>query len=264
MYKAFNYSPSNAFYNNTLNRHLITGRDIYNSHKKNVQLCLDKYISKDGVINGTELKNNWFSIDKTDVFISHSHKDIEKVKAFAGWLSDTFGLTAFVDSCAWGYCDDLLRAIDNKYCYDKKKDTYDYNLRNYTTSHVHMMLSTALVEMMDRSECLVFFNTPNSIIMKDELGKISKKEKTTSPWIMYELTMALKLNVTIPERICKEMSQFDNRSKVFGIEYDVSKVLNSIPELTDNQLKELERKHKKNTSALDELYEITREISRTI
>ena len=81
---------------------------------------------------------------------------------------------------------------------------------------------------------------------------------------MYELTMALKLNVTIPERICKEMSQFENRSKVFGIEYDVSKVLNSIPELKDNQLKELERKHKKNTSALDELYEITREISRTI
>lgn len=28
------------------------------------------------------------SIAKADVFISHSHKDIEKVKAFAGWLKE--------------------------------------------------------------------------------------------------------------------------------------------------------------------------------
>ena len=259
MFKAFNYSPTNSFYNSTLNKHLNSGRDIYNTHKKSVQRCLDKYISEDGVINGTELKENWFSVDKTDVFISHSHKDIDKVKAFAGWLSDIFGLTSFVDSCAWGYCDELLRAIDNKYCYDKKKGTYNYNLRNYTTAHVHMMLSTALIEMMDRSECLIFFNTPNSIIMKDELGRITKKEKTTSPWIMYELTMVSKMNVNLPERMRKELSHFDSRGKEFGVEYDVSKVLDTIPKLTDGQLKELEKKHRINNSALDELYEITRE-----
>lgn len=79
-----------------------------------------------------------------------------KLKHLLDSLHDCFGLEAFIDSCSWGYCDDLLNKIDKKYCYDSKKKTYDYHLRNYTTSHVHMMLSTALAEMMDNTECIIF------------------------------------------------------------------------------------------------------------
>ena len=143
MYTKFNYSPSGYFYNHEINRHLSNGNKIFSAHEKEVQKCLSQYITEDGIINGTDLKEHWFSITKKDIFISHSHCDINKVKAFAGWLHDCFGLEAFIDSCSWGYCDDLLNKIDKKYCYDSKKKTYDYHLRNYTTSHVHMMLSTA-------------------------------------------------------------------------------------------------------------------------
>ena len=102
-----------------MNNYITEGNYIYNKHKIEVQKCLSEYISEDGNINGTSLKEDWFSISKKDVFISHSHKDINKVKAFTGWLHNVFGLNVFIDSCSWGYCDDLLNKIDKKYCYDR-------------------------------------------------------------------------------------------------------------------------------------------------
>jgi len=260
MYIAYNFCPSVVFYNKLLNGYVTQGSALYDKHEKNVQECLSAYISSDGRINGTELRENWFSIEESDVFISHSHKDINKVKAFAGWLYEEFGLTSFIDSCAWGYCDKLLNIIDKRYCYNKDKRTYDYDLRNYTTSHVHMMLSTALVETMNRSECVIFFNTPNSICMSDELSYIRNKEvsKTTSPWILYELTMISRLNRTKPDRkksVLEHMS-FDSRESL-NIEYDVTKIIDDIPTLNTDHLIKWNETHGSIIHPLDELYKIT-------
>ena len=211
MFAKFNYSPSGAFYNSVINHFYTKGNELFAAHEKEVQDCLSDYISEDGVINGTDLKEHWFSISKKDIFISHSHKDINKVKAFAGWLYDCFGLEAFIDSCSWGYCDDLLNKIDKKYCYRPKTNTYDYQLRNYTTSHVHMMLSMALTEMIDNTECIIFFDTPQSINMADELKKIekkSKKETTLSPWIYHELSMTTMLRERQPRKAISESTHF--------------------------------------------------------
>ena len=112
MYSKFNYSPTNWFYNSILNHYLEKGEEIFKKHEIEVQDCLSRYIREDGVINGSALKEHWFSVSKKDIFISHSHKDINKVKAFAGWIYETFGLEAFIDSCSWGYCDELLNKID--------------------------------------------------------------------------------------------------------------------------------------------------------
>ncbi len=240
MFSKFNYCPSNSFYNTVLNKYISEGNNIYDEHQKEVQECLSKYIAEDGIINGTNLKEDWFSISEKDVFISHSHKDINKVKAFAGWLYKIFGLNAFIDSCSWGYCDDLLNKIDKKYCYNKAKKTYNYNLRNYTTSHVHMMLSTALTEMIDNTECVIFFNTPSSINMSDELNSIKKKEKTTSPWIYHELIMTTMLKPKEPKRnpiILEHSSCYNKRTSSIEINYDVSKTLELMPTLTDENLK---------------------------
>lgn len=241
MFSKFNYCPSISFYNSCINRYLSSGNEIYAEHQKEVQTCLSDYISEDGIINGTNLKEDWFSITKKDVFISHSHKDINKVKAFAGWLHDVFGIEAFIDSCSWGYCDELLNRIDKKYCYKTNTGTYDYNLRNYTTSHVHMMLSTALTEMMDSTESVIFFNTPSSINMSDELNAIKKKEKTTSPWIYHELMMTTMLKPNPPKRNPIILEQFslrhDKKASSLEIDYDVSKALKLMPQLTDDNLK---------------------------
>ena len=173
-----NKDSSGYFYNSEINRHFTKGIELFSAHEKEVQDCLSEYITEDGIINGTALKEHWFSISKKDVFISHSHCDINKVKAFAGWLYDCFELEAFIDSCSWGYCDDLLKKIDKKYCYKPKTDTYDYQLRNYTTSHVHMMLSTALTEMMDNTECVIFLTRQiPSICQKKLIKSNGKKER---------------------------------------------------------------------------------------
>lgn len=266
MFSKFNYSPSNYFYSSTLNQYLKKGVALFANHEKEVQDCLAEYINEDGIINGTLLKEHWFSISPKDIFISHSHCDLNKVKAFAGWLYECFGLEAFIDSCSWGYCDDLLNKIDKKYCYNSKRDTYNYMLRNYTTSHVHMMLSTALTEMIDKTECIIFFNTPNSINLSEELKKIkskSKKEMTLSPWIYHELSMTTMLKEKQPRKRLNESSHFQHSSMrdSVAIGYDVSEAISKMVTLTDDQLIQWNNNWGNRPAtvrgvALDELYKI--------
>ena len=159
---------------------------------------------------------------KKHIFISHYHNDIDKVTAFAGWLYDCFKLEAFVDVWAWEYSDDLLKKFDDKFSIvdkDKRVNSYDYKTRNLTTSHVHMMLSVALAEMMDNAECVIFFNT--------------SKDKTTSPWIYYELLLATRLR---RRKLLTE--NFSRESKSLHVEYDINKFLRELNELADDHLKE--------------------------
>ena len=232
MYSKFNLIINNSFYNMELNKHLERGKEIYDKHEAQSKKSLKNFIYDNGHIDGSSIKNNWFEIKDVDIFISHSHQDITKVKAFAGWLYDEFKLTAFIDSCVWGYCDDLLKQIDDKYCTKNNGKIYDYNLRNYTTSHVHMMLSTALTEMIDNTECVIFYNTPNSVSLVDDLKIIKEENKkvTLSPWIYHELAMTSLVRRRKPNR---EIQSLENvmEHRVFGeknniyIEYKIDKYL---------------------------------------
>ena len=105
----------------------------------------------------------------------------------AGWLKNVFKINAFVDSCAWGFSDDLLRLVDNKFCWSEKSGFYIYEKRNRSTSHVHMMLSTALMMMIDKAECIFFLNTPSSLLPSDTIG--DSVGTTASPWIYSEVAM---------------------------------------------------------------------------
>ncbi len=266
MFAKFNYTPSIPFYNMELNQYQKLGSIIYSKHKKEVNDSLSDFITEEGIINGTALKNHWFSILKKDIFISHSHKDINRVKAFAGWLKKNLGLEAFIDSCAWGYCDDLLRKIDDKYCYNSKTNTYNYNLRNYTTSHVHMMLSTALTEMIDNTECIIFFNTPNSINLSEELDNVKEKQSTISPWIYHELSVSTMIQIKPPKRRSFILEHCDSiyshsASSELTISYDVSKQIKNMMDLSDSMLESWAQNYSKrslslNRHPLDYLYDI--------
>ena len=127
-----------------------------------------------------------------------------------------------------------------------------------------MMLSTALVETMNRSECVLFFNTPNSIVMKKELSLISNKEyeKTMSPWIFYELTMISKIKREKPNRRINILSHAEYEKRdTMNIQYDVSKIINSIPTISDKQLVEWSKTHNQYQHPLDELYRIMGDIN---
>jgi hypothetical protein len=159
------------------------GKEIGERNKQAVEKTLMSFVANGGALDGTKVQQHWFPRLQAEVFISHSHSDAAQATTLAGWLHQTFGLMPFIDSAVWGYSDELLKLIDDIYCLNEDKLTYSYERRNGSTSHVHMMLSTALQMMMDSCECVIFLNTPNSITSSDAVNK------TLSPWLFMELAM---------------------------------------------------------------------------
>ncbi len=184
MYKGFNLKNfDQSFWGTNFDVFLEKGRSLYDKKKNEIKTRIDAFSGENGVLDGTKMQSNWFPKENADIFLSHSHKDEDLAIALSGWLNERFGLTTFIDSCIWGNSDTLLKELDNNYCPSVKPGFYDYNKRNKSTSHVHMMLSTALSMMIDNVECVIFLNTPNSVKPEDII------ERTESPWIYSEIGM---------------------------------------------------------------------------
>lgn len=225
--------------------------------KKELLNNVSKHFLEEIHINGDNIVNEWFPTNKWDIFISHSHVDEEMAIHLAAWFNRKFKLNVFIDSFVWGSADELLRIIDKKYCVLSKNGddiTYDYDKRNFSTSHVHMMLSVALSDIIDKTECIIFLNTPNSLNIND----INIK-KTNSPWIYNEIKLSSIIARKYPRRIDFILEHFEktNRS-TFGklqIDYDISKSLNEFNKLDYEDLLYLEENFKQGSiHPLDLLY----------
>lgn len=219
MYKGFNIIDDAIF---NKKEYYDIGNGNHENNKNIVEKELDEYVGKDGILDGSKIKNDWFKDIDADIFISHSHDDADLAIKLAGWLKQEFGLTSFIDSCVWRYSNNLLKEIDNAYCKTDDGAYYSYDSRNFSTSHVHMMLSIALREMIDRTECIFFLNTPNSIHVKDVI-----KNETMSPWIYSELVTSRLIRKNKPSRITKESvlekKYYDFAKQVnLKIKYDVN------------------------------------------
>ena len=124
------------------------------------------------------------------------------------------------------------------------------------------MLSAALLDMIDRTECLIFYNTPQSICLKDELNKVDKAEKTLSHWIYSELSATRVLRCQKLDRLKRLHESFEHRdSSKFNdstphIEYDVSASIKNMIKLDDNVLTKWERDHTDEEHPLDTLYKL--------
>ena len=230
---------------------------LFDKQKSTVRSQLKTYVLDEGFLDTACIEEDWFPSIDANVFISHSHKDQELAIGFAGWLYESFGITSFIDSCVWGYADDLLNIIDRVYCVNKRKpdgsiDTYDYNKRNQSTAHVHMILNTALQKMIDKTECLVFLNTPNSLL----INNVIDGSATASPWIYSELTFSQmcrkrKLSEYRRHLVHDSMHEFAQ----LNVKYDVS--LSHLVDLKDSDLQKIwiSCRHKKSPQeVLDDLY----------
>lgn len=169
----------------------VAGRtsDVYTELSKII-------FGRNGVVDGTALQDFWFPTQEKeyDVFISHSHNDLGYAVNLASWLERRCGLRCFVDHFVWKSADDLLKRIDDVYTWEPERNVYDYDKRNFSTSHVHTMLSMAILDIIDCSECCIFIESDQSISLE------GIKTKTLSPWIYEELTYMKKGRITIPER----------------------------------------------------------------
>ena len=220
-----------------------------------------KIVSKQA-INGTDLQELWFPVDeigKFDVFISHSHKDIEKlVVPFASWLYSHLGLRCFIDSQFWQYADDLLNILDKQYAWQEESRTYNYKIRNFTTSNIHIMLSMALMKMMNKTETVIFIDSDNSVKYKKEDG-----ETTPSPWIYEEVNFAKSLESKLPDRwlqylkpelekglIYEERRFSDRRRPNIYYKIDISNFFR----LNSGFLKQLSQNGKRGDNAMDAMH----------
>ena len=233
------------------------GDELYKKHIREIKDNLTKFENMSAELSGNDIMEKWFPEIEADIFLSHSHQDKKLVIAFAGWLKHHFNLTAFIDSSVWGYADNLLKIIDKKYCWNSDTQTYSYSKRNYSTSHVHMMLSTALMNMMDRCECIIFVNTPKSFTPEEEIHQGT----TLSPWIFSEITMSQLLRQTEPNRSTIAM---DAALTTESLEIKYSMDLNHLISLTVDNLKTWEQrvKNHKGPENLDILYKISEEQSK--
>lgn len=238
------------------------GKEYYAKIQTDIQSSLKEFIGIDGVIDGTKLQESWFPTkQKFSVFLSHSHADEKLAVSIAGFLKKELNLNTFIDSCLWGYSNNLLREIDEKYCRHSNGTSFDYDKRNYSTSHVHMMLSIALSRMIDKCESVFFLNSESSISIPEEINK----ERTTSPWIYNELSLADMIEIR-PIRCYRDKilrlshSAYDavNESSSLQVEYKVDKILKEFIPLSKYDLincaKEWEANDKSFQSALDYIY----------
>ena len=159
---------------------------------------ISEYWLSDGSFDAKAIENDWFPEIDAQVFISHSSHDEKWATFLATWLSKEYGIRSFVDSAVWGYANDLLKVIDDECCSKQKGvPIYNYEKRNQSTAHIHMILQGALATMINKCECFIFLQTPNSI----KTALVGQEDKTASPWIYNELLMAKLLPRMKPQRL---------------------------------------------------------------
>lgn len=208
----------------------------FKSKKANFKKSIRQLIKpQDGILNGSTIKDIYFpstTLDgvKYDFFISHSHNDEEAAIILAAWLETYYDCSCFIDSLVWKSADELLKEIDDRYCYRKHTKTYDYKKRNFTTSHVHAILSMALLETIKNSKYCIFIESEESISLENGL-----KKKTFSPWLYEEIKY---MTLFQPTDSRKYFSITDSLNENFKVKYDADE-LERFPFLDDANIRNL-------------------------
>lgn len=247
MYRGFNLLTTG----NPFAQYVVDGEHPHRLNKARVQSSLEAFKDANGAVVASKLTAEWFPSFSSHVFISHSHRDSKLAIGLAGLLQYHFEISSFIDSCAWGYSEDILKIVDDEYCYQHTSGTYNYKKRNRSTAHVHMMLVAAITQMLAGCECVIFLNTPQSI----NPGYDISGQTTESPWIFAEIAMTKLIQTRSPDdhrRMLKsEAAALDESLR---IRHPVS--LGHLEELTVDDLKRWVRSPSVSTGpeALDRLY----------
>ncbi|MGE4496306.1 MAG: hypothetical protein AB7E48_00385 [Deferribacterales bacterium] len=176
-------------------------------------------VLKNETIDVARLENDWFPQINADIFLSHSHADVDLVQYFSNWLSKELDLTTFIDSDVWGYKDNLIKELTGSM--SNKKQIIR------CVDNINIILSTALTKMISETPVFIFLESDNSV---------ENDYSTYSPWIYNELLMTT-LIATKKEKMFSA-SQEALLEKYAHFEYDVEHILRGFPSLSFRQLSE--------------------------
>lgn len=197
----------------------------------NVQFHLNRFLNPpSGIIDGDKVKQIIFptrgkAFPSFDVFISHSHNNVEEAEKLAEYLRER-NYTPFLDNYVWSSADGLLKKIDNKYSTTTNGKLYVYDKVLFSSSHVHTMLSMAILEMIARCESFIFIESTDSIDYK--VLKRSGR-RTQSPWLFQELQYVRMLSAVTRRRI-GDQREFSDLNESLKISYGAN--LNDFTDLS--------------------------------
>lgn len=183
------------------------------------------------VFDAQKVIDSHFTEKNYDIFISHSHSDIDYVKKLAGYYEEKQGKSVFIDSEYWNFSDGLLKELDNKYSYQEELGTYSYEKRNITTTIVHNLLAVSLEKMIDRCKYFIFAysnNTSGSNIHQLLHTAHDTNKYVISPWIYKEVITANIIYKNRPEHIEKS-GETRSTSPIFI--YEISELIKGYTDL---------------------------------
>ncbi|OOQ36572.1 toll/interleukin-1 receptor domain-containing protein [Helicobacter pylori] len=171
---------------------------------------------KDIILKRNEIKEAFFSpfkpqLKNAQVFLSHSHVDINKALEVKDYLENQTKRKVFVDSLFWDYKDDVLNKLAEHDDISRIEDAFTLILRE------------SLQDMIEKCPYFVFLQSKNSVSLNQGLSQI-----TYSAWIYEELRIA---NTFIADTALQE-----SRIKAKCISYDVTNLLRRFKPISLNGL----------------------------
>ena len=158
------------------------GKALLSKDGKMISDSIEKCINEDNGdihIDVEKLKKLYFPKIKADIFLSHSHKDIELVNFFVGYMQKQLKKKVFVDSNVWGNVYELRKNLYDDYAQIPGKiGSYYLNKSDKISDNLNIILASSLTEMIKNTNTFLFLSTDNSI--NDEYI-------LNSPWIYHEI-----------------------------------------------------------------------------
>ncbi|MEY0000432.1 hypothetical protein AB7W88_20730, partial [Providencia vermicola] len=154
------------------------------------------------------------------IFISHSSKDMKLAIRLANKIYNESGIISFIDSQVWYHIDLAIDTMHKDYCRIPDTNSYYYTKSNILLSNLYSLLSMSLMDVMDRSDSVIFIESQNSTIDKimdsDKWNTgedLSSSEATYSPWIYSEINYANKLRIKYhKDRISMMLESVEKRA----------------------------------------------------
>ncbi|WRG66811.1 toll/interleukin-1 receptor domain-containing protein [Helicobacter pylori] len=205
--------PSTRCSNNQVHQINEADKKIYELIKK------AKHSNDDIILNHNEIKEAFFSpfkpqLKNAQVFLSHSHADINKALEVKNYLENQIKRKVFIDSLFWDYKDDVLNKLAKYDDISRIEDAFTLILRE------------SLQDMIKKCPYFVFLQSKNSV-SNQGLSRNQDLLKTTySAWIYEELKIAHSISESRPIPMMESMQVF----------HDISPFLESFETITLKKL----------------------------